>query len=182
MTSGTEPEGLTARARARSGAAALVIIALAVGSVACTRQASPPPSVRHVNSLGCYVGAFHLKVSPSPARSGEVVTVSASGPWRGRDVGTDSYGLLGTNKDGHFVRMYYLAAITPGGPRRRNIPVSRSVGVGGVGLPNRPFQIEVPPVRSGDYIIQFDYSVTPAPTGSGGSATYDLCAPLHVTY
>jgi hypothetical protein len=52
--------------------------------------------------------------------------------------------------------------------------------VGGVGLPNKPFRVQVPTVGTGDYVVQFSYSVAPGTTG-GGPGLYHLCTSLHVS-
>lgn len=95
------------------------------------------------------------------------------------NVGTDSYGLLGISSDGGFVAKYHVAAIAPGVQRDPNIPVGGSNALSDVGLPNRPFQIQIPPVGAGRYIVKFVYAVTP--DGGGKAKMYDLCAPLTVT-
>lgn len=158
--------------KTRSLAVTAVILA------ACSSGTSAPP---HADSLGCYSGPFHLKASPDSASEGQTVTLAAAGRWgvsdTVHDVGTDSYGLLGTSEKGEFVAKYNVAAIAQGVQHEPNIPVGSSEGLSAVGLPNRPFQIVVPDVSPGNYIVKFTYSVTP---GGRGPRNYELCAKLDV--
>ena len=158
--------------------------ALAVGAAGCATEG---PIVygnsvtRHVNSLGCYVGTFHLRASSSHARVGQSVILAANGPRApAAGVSTQSWGLLGTNSGGRFTATHNLAAITAFEPHARNAPLG--VAIAGVGLPNRPFRIRVPPVPSGSYIIQFAYFAEPGSMGNTSTRdkAYTLCAPLHV--
>jgi hypothetical protein len=158
--------------------AGIFCLALTVGSGACSSQGSNQSA--GAVPKGCYAGAFHLKIRPSVAEPGNLVIVDAHGPWDSRNVGTESYGLLGIVKSGRFIPIYNLAAIVAGIRREQNVPVGPSGGVGGVGLPNRPFRIEVPPVPGGHYIVQFSYSIAPGKTGAEGPKLYDLCTSLLV--
>lgn len=136
---------------------------------------------QHVNSLGCYLGRFQLHISSTHARVGQSVTLAANGPRApAAGVSTENWGLLGTNSGGHFTATYNLAAITAFDPHARNVPLG--TGLAGVGLPNRPFRVRVPPVPNGSYIIQFAYFVEPGSMGNAGRSekAYTLCAPLHV--
>ena len=162
---------------AKGGAVGLLGFALATAATACTGTGSPPS--RSAYPPGCSK-AFQLVVSARSAAPSQLLTVSARGSWPTSDVTTESYGLLGTVRGGRFVPSYNLAAIVPGIQNGKNIPVGTSDGVGGVGLPNKPFRIKVPPVRGGSYIIQFSYSAAPASNSTGGPKVYNLCAPLHV--
>ncbi len=160
----------------RFGTASLLGFALATAAAACTGTGSSP--ARSAYPDGCSK-AFRLKVSANSASPGQVLTVSAEGRLRGSNVETESYGLLGTVRSGRFVPIYNLAAIVPG-LRQKNIPVGPSEGVGGEGLGIRSFRIQVPPVHSGSYVVQFLYSVPPASAGVGPK-TYNLCALLHIS-
>lgn len=159
---------------------ALAGVVTAISLAACS-NGKPAPVDRA--SAGCYSGQFQLQASPAAAAKGQMITLSASGKWPVRDtfhnVGTDSYGLLGTSSNGKFVAKYNVAAIAQGVQRNPNIPVGSSNALGGVGLPNRPFQVQVPPVSAGRYIVKFVYVVTP--DGGGKPKPYDLCASLTVT-
>lgn len=168
----TGPRGL--RRRARLGGAGIFCLALAFSSAACSSQ-SQAHELR-----GCYVGAYHLEVNPSTAGPDDLVTVTASGPWQGNNITTESYGLFGMDKGGRFVATYNLAAIAPGIQREQNVPIGPSGAVGGVGLPNEPFRVRVPTVPNGDYVVQFSYSVSPGASSSNGPRLYNLCASLHV--
>lgn len=186
--------GMATRWERRAGRAArglccrgcLLAAVLAVCAAGCTAQGplrSGNSVKRHVNSLGCYIGTFRLRVSPTHERPGQTVTLAANGPRApSGGVGTESWGLLGTAPGGHFAAIYNLAAIAPGVQHQHNIPAGSSGGLAGVGLPNRPFRVQVPPVPSGSYIIQFAYSVDPGSMGNAGSGpkTYTLCARLRV--
>jgi hypothetical protein len=160
--------------RARRGGAGVVCVALAVSAAACS---GPAPASW---PKGCYAGTIHLKVSPGTARPGDLVTVAAGGPWSGGNVTTQSYGLLGTAENGRFAATYNLAAIAPGVGREPNTPIGPSGAASGVGLPDRPFRIQVPAVPAGDYFVQFSYSVAPGATSSDGPKLYNLCTSLHV--
>jgi hypothetical protein len=173
MAASAGPHGLGKCAH--RGGAGIFCLALAVSAAACSGPA--PPSW----PKGCYTGAIHLKVSPGTARPGDLVTVAADGPWPGGNVTTQSYGLLGTEKNGRFAATYNLAAIAPGVGRQPNTPVGPSGAVAGVGLPDKPFRIQVPAVPSGDYLVQFSYSVAPGAASSDGPKLYDLCTSLHVS-
>lgn len=168
--------------RSRRSGKGLLAAVLVVSSAGCASHNSQPSG--HVNSLGCYTGPQRLKVGASPARPGEVVGVAATGPWHvsdvTHDVTTSSYGLFGTEGAGRFETLYYVAAIAPGLKSERNVRFSPAAGIGGVGLPNRPFQIKVPPVRKGKYLLKFEYSVAAGPAGTGPK-TYNLCAPIIVS-
>lgn len=163
---------------------ALPVTVLAACAAGCTTQGPivyTNSVTQHVNSLGCYVGTFRLHSSPTRARPGQTVTLAANGPRApAAGVGTESWGLLGTNSGGHFVATYNLAAITASGSHARNAPLGTALG--GVGLANRPFRVRVPPVPSGSYIIQFAYVVEPGSFVNTGRSEkeYTLCAPLHV--
>jgi hypothetical protein len=136
-----------------------------------------------VNSLGCYTGPVWLQVRPSSAPAGSLVGIRAEGHWRARrkrDVGTQTWGLLGTAVKGHFVTTYNLAAIVPGIYHQQNAPAGSSAVLDGLGLPNIPFRVQVPPVHSGSFLIKFVYSVTPEAVGTA-PRLYDLCASLHVS-
>ena len=175
------PRLQASRARARmftkSGTVGLLGFALATATAACTGTSSSPP--RSAYPSGCS-RAFRLEVSAKSAVPKELLTVSAQGSWPTSDVTTESYGLLGTVRSGRFVPSYNLAAIVPGIQNGKNFPVGASGGVGGVGLPNKPFKIEVPPVSSGSYIVEFSYSAAPASNGGAGPKVYNLCALLHI--
>ena len=168
------------------GRAGFLATILAVAAAGCTTAGPIDYSnsvTRHVNSLDCYVGTFRLHISSTHARVGQSVTLAANGPRApAAGVSTESWGLLGTNSGEHFAAAYNLAAIAPGIPHQRNVPVGPNNAVGGVGLPNRPFRVRVPPVPSGSYIIQFAYFVEPGSMGNAGrnEKAYTLCAPLHV--
>lgn len=156
-------------------------MALAVSTAACTGHAGRPRG--YVNSLGCYIGPVRLQASPNSAQPGSLVALQATGHWRARhayDVGTQSWGLLGTAAKGHFAATYNLAAIVPGLQHDQNIPAGPSVALGGIGLRNFGFRVRVPPVHSGKYVIKFTYSVTLEALGRG-IRIYNLCAPLNVT-
>jgi hypothetical protein len=120
-----------------------------------------------------------LKLSASTARPADLVTVRSEGPWHDSNVETGNYGLLGITKNGRFTPVYNLAALAPGILPGHNFPFGSSNRIAGVGLPNRPFHIRVPPVRNGMYIVQFNYSAAPT-TSNAGPKTYNLCASLHI--
>ena len=175
----------SSKATMRRSRACMLGVALAVSVAGCSAQGPlhHTNSVkRHVNSLGCYVGTFRLHISPTGARPGQIVTLAANGPRRDGGVGTSSWGLLGTTSNGHFAAAYNLAVIIPGSQHQRNIPAGSGVLLAGVGLSNRAFRVEVPPVPSGNYMIQFAYSVVPGLMGNTGAGprSYTLCARLHV--
>lgn len=152
----------------------LLGLALTISASACSSSNASVGSPR-----GCHTGPVSLELGTATAHPGTLVTVSSKGRWASKNVTTESYGLLGMNKDNHFAPIYNIAAIAPGIPRQQNIPYGSPPGVGGVGLPNRQFRIRVPTVSNGTYIVQFSYSV--APTSSGrGPKRYNLCASLHV--
>jgi hypothetical protein len=114
---------------------------------------------------------------------GEIVSLAASGPWHVpdviHDVGTNSYGEIGTAKDGRFAASYYLAALVSGLKQAGNIRYSPSAAVAGVGLPNRPFRVEIPPLSSGHYVIQFTYTIDMA-SGRERGKSFNLCANLRI--
>jgi hypothetical protein len=172
------------RARRCIGGTGLVVTVLAVCAAGCAGEKPIVYSnsvTRDVNSLGCYVGTFRLHISSTHARVGQSVTLAANGPRApAAGVSTESWGLLGTDSGGHFAATYNLAAITAFDPHARNVPLGSALA--GVGLPNRPFRVRVPPVPSGSYIIQFAYFVEPGAMGNAGRGekAYTLCAPLHV--
>jgi hypothetical protein len=152
--------------------AAGAALALCVGACTTPSQSSPYPR-------GCYTGPLHLKLSTSTARPGDMVTVRSEGSWHSRNTETENYGLLGTTKGGRFISVYNLAAITPGTSSEHNFPVGSSNSIAGVGLPNRPFRIQIPPVSDGTYIVRFLYSAAPAGSNAGPK-TYNLCTSLHI--
>lgn len=159
---------------------AIFAFAVAFGSAACTSHLAES---NHVNSLGCYIGNVHLKLAAASVRPGQTVSLRTSGQWHVHDVvhdvSTGSYGMLGTARQGRFVPIYYLSAITADGQHQPNVPVGRSVSFSGVGLPNRPFRVLVPPVHSGEYFIKFDYTVSPTASHKD-LRSYSLCARLHI--
>jgi hypothetical protein len=61
---------------------------------------------------------------------------------------------------------------------RANWPAGSRVAMAGVGLRNRPFSIDVPPVPAGRYEIQFVLSTS---RSGGPSVNRTLCASLRVT-
>lgn len=144
---------------------------------ACTGQPPPPKA----SSPGCHPGPQRLAVSPDPATAGQVAVVTASGPWHVpdtiHDVTTESAGLLGRAAGGHFQAVYNIAVILPG-MVSRNTRVGSQQGLSGVGLPNKPFRIRVPPVTPGSYLLKFPYTVTPE--SSGSPKTYQLCAKFSI--
>ena len=166
------------------GRVGFLVTVLAAGAAGCATEGPIVYSnsvTRHVNSLGCYVGTFRLHISSTHARVGQSVTLAANRPRApAAGVSTESWGLLGTNSGGHFAATYNMAAITAFGPHARNAPLGTALG--GVGLPNRPFRVRVPPVPNGSYIIQFAYFVEPGSMGNAGRSekAYTLCAPLRV--
>jgi len=168
----------------RLGRTCLLMAVLAVCAAGCATEgpiAYGNSAARHVNSLGCYVGTFRLHISPTHVRVGQTVTLEANGPRASRaGVSTESWGLLGTDSGGHFAATYNLAAITAFDPHARNTPLGTALA--GVGLPNRPFRVRVPPVSRGSYIIQFAYSVEPGSMGNAGPGdkSYTLCAWLRI--
>lgn len=168
---------------ARPGHCLAAILAGAVTAIGLASCSSAKPAPARQETLGCYTGPFELKASPGAAGKGQLVALSASGKWpvsdTVHDVGTESYGLLGTADGGRFVAKYNLGAIAQGVQREPNSPVGGSNALGGVGLPNRPFRIEVPAVSAGSYLVEFTYTVTPS--GGGKPRQYHLCAPLTVT-
>ena len=123
---------------------------------------------------------MRLTVAPSSAHPGQIVSLTATGTWHSRFVTTDSWGLLDTAINGNLTPIYDLAAIAPGIPRHQNVPAGPAVAISGVGLPNKPFRIEVPHTPGGMYIIEFTYSAAPASPGKGPKV-YDLCAQLNVS-
>lgn len=169
------------RAAARRAAAGVGCLALAMTAAACTGHAARPRG--HVSSLGCYIGSVWLQASPSSAQAGTLVAITAEGHWRARrarDVGTQTWGLLGTAAEGRFVATYNLAAIVPGIYHQQNVPAGSAAALDSLGLPNIGFRVQVPPVPSGNYLIKFTYSVTPEAVGTA-PRLYDLCTALHVS-
>lgn len=135
-----------------------------------------------VNSLGCYTGPATLSASPAHARPGEVVTLAATGLPRNGVVELESGGLLGTAPDGHFTASWDLFPAPHGSGRHPHyIKADPGTLIAGTGLPNRPFDIAVPPVPDGNYLVQFEYSAAPASPGPGRPVSYTLCAPLQVS-
>lgn len=172
---------------ARAVTAALVCLVAATVLDACTGHGPAPrqSAGSHTNSLGCYSGRFWLKADPNTVRDGQLVRLTTSGRWPVHDVThdviTESYGMLGFAENHRFVNKYYLAAIAPGIQQNRNVPAAGSVALGGVGLPNQPFEVQIPPVHSGNYIIQFKYTILSQSTGpSAGPVSYNLCAEVNV--
>ena len=155
-----------------------IVLGLAVSAAACASHLSAPPLP--AKEVGCYSGNIRLTVSPSSAHPGQIVSLRATGTWHSRFVITDSWGLLDTTINGHLTPIYNLAAIAVGIPRHQNVPVGPAGAIASVGLPNRPFRVEVPNTPSGLYIIEFTYSAAPASTGRGPKI-YDLCAQLNVS-
>ncbi len=133
-------------------------------------------TVHDVDSAGCFLGKYHLAASESAARPGELVTLSQQGVRGLTAASIDSWGLLGNVIGGRFVALWNLAAITQSVGRTPNVRVGSSTALAGVGLPNRPFQVEVPSVASGHYLIQFGFTVS----GPVRSRNYTLCTPIEV--
>lgn len=164
--------------------AAILAAAVAAGAAGCGKtqgQAGSPSPVKPVRSLGCYTGAT-LSAEPAHARPGEIVTLAALGLPRDRLVIMQNLGSLGTAPGGHFTVSYNLAAVPHGSGRRPNyLKAGPDSLAAGTGLPNRPFDIAVPPVGDGNYLVQFEYSAQPASPGPGRPVFYTLCAPLPVS-
>ena len=150
-----------------------ILAAVALGAAGCADQ-SP---------LRCSAGPAALSASPARARPGEIVTLAARGFPRDRLVILQDPGSLGTASDGQFTAIYNLAAAPHGTGRHPHYSKAGSNDlVAGTGQPDRPFDIKVPPVPDGNYVIQFDYSAAPASPGPGRPASYTLCAPLRVDH
>lgn len=164
---------------------AVLAVAVTVGAAGCADQGPLRPSnpVKPVNSLGCYTGPATLSASPAHARPGEVVTLTANGLPRKGVVELQDWGLLGIASHGHFAASYNLGAQPPSRVRHvHNIKAGSHVSLAGTGLPNRPFVIKVPPVPSGNYIIQFAYSAAPQSMSTSNPEFYTLCARLPVNH
>lgn len=139
---------------------------------------------------GCFIGAPHLILSPAVARPDQLVGVSVRGAWPSgtpRDlVSRFSYaGQLGIVSGSRFIPRYFLLPGIPGAlPHARSTPVTGGVQeIGPVpvwaipGLAaNRPFEIKVPRVSPGYYVMEFD-----SQPAYGQTKTYTLCATLRVT-
>lgn len=165
--------------------AAILAVVVTVSVAGCAAQGPLRGSspVKPVNSLGCYTGSVTLSASPAQARPGEVVTVAANGLPRNQLVTLQSWGLLGTASGGHFTVSYNLAAVPHGSGRRPHyIKAGPDSLAAGTGLPNRPFDIAVPPVRDGKYLVQFEYSVAPQSMSTRTPESYTLCAQLRVNH
>ena len=163
--------------------AALLAVAVP-GSVAGCGTPGPlrgSNPVKPVNSIGCYTGPAAMSASPADARPSEVVTLSARGLPRDRLVILQDLGEFGTVSGRHFAASWYLTATAYGSGRHpHDIKAGSGGGFAGTGLPDRPFDIEVPPVPGGNYVIQFDYSAAPASMSTSTPESYTLCAQLHV--
>ena len=171
--------------RSIPGRTGLLVSIVAACAAGCTATEGPlvysNSVTKPVNSLGCYIGTFRLHISSTHARPDQTVRLAATGPGTpSAGVITESWGLLGTASNGRFVASYNLAAITPFLRHAHNAPLGTILA--GVGLPNRPFRVRVPHVPSGNYVIQFAYTVNPGSMGNPGpgAKTYTLCAALHV--
>jgi hypothetical protein len=163
-------------------------MAVAVGSLMLAGCASSPnslpgarqpgrPAVK-VSSAGCLTGTYRLDASPGSVHRSQLVTLSASGSRLASETSLDSWGSLGTARDGHFAGVWYLAAITPGGQAAANIPAGSPNTLVGSDIPNVPFKIRMPDVPAGSYMIQWRYNTNAAV--SGRSASYTLCAAVRV--
>ena len=154
-------------------------LGLMVSATACASHVAATPL--HPKRLGCYSGDVRLTVGPGSGRPGQVVSLAAIGTWHSPLVTSDSWGLLDGEVNGHLMPIYNLAAIAVGIPRRPNVRVGPAGAIASVGLPNRPFRIEVPNVPAGIYTIEFTYSAAPTSSGTGPKV-YDLCARLSVSH
>lgn len=156
------------------------LVSMAIVTSACGHP-SDGPGLPLAN--GCYKGQAQLTASPGSARAFQLVTLKLDEQWYktpAHDVSTESYGLLGRVENLKFIPVYNLAAIANGVEHEPNIRVSNngSTGIGGVGLPDRPFQIKIPKVNVGGYVLEFNYTVS---SKSVGHKTYILCTRLHVS-
>lgn len=156
---------------ARAGAAILAA-GVAAGTTGCADQ-SP---------LRCSTRPAALSASLARARPGEIVTLTAHRLPRDRLVIMQNPGSLGTASDGQFTAIYDLGAATHGTGRHPSYRKAEGGSVAGTGLPSRPFDIEVPPVPAGNYIIQFDYSAAPASPSTSRPEQYTLCGTLQVSH
>ena len=154
-------------------------LGLTVSATACASHVAAAPL--RPKQLGCYSGDVRLTVVPGSVHPGQVARLAAIGTWHSRFVASDSWGLLDSEINGHLMPIYNLAAIALGIPRRQNVRVGPAVAIASVGLPNRPFRIEVPNVPDGIYTIEFTYSAAPTSSGTGPKV-YDLCARLTVSH
>jgi hypothetical protein len=133
-----------------------VVGGIALG--ACSGGAPPGRAGRGAGAAGCFVGKYRLTVRPGSVEAGQLVTVAEQGPYEPRyQLGTQSWGTLGTISDGQFRLLWNVAAIRPGLPHPNNIPSGSSLGLAGTGIPGLPFQIRIPRLPSGTYTIRFDY-------------------------
>ena len=127
----------------------------------------------------CYQGANRLIVTPSSVRPSQLVALRLQGPWShlaADRVGTENYGLLGRATHGKFVPLYNIAVIAKGVEPGKDLPVPSGEGIGGVGLPDRPFRVRIPKVTPANYVLEFNYGVMQS---TGRSKTYLLCSRLH---
>lgn len=133
--------------------------------------------------LRCSTGPAALSASLARARPGEIVTLGARGLPSDRPVIMQDPGSLGTASDGQFTAIYNLTAAPHGTGRHPHYSKAEHGGfVAGTGLPSRPFDIEVPPVPAGNYIIQFVYSAAPPSPSTSGPEQYTLCTGLQVSH
>ena len=154
---------------------AIVIAASVVCAAGCSGGSGNLTSSAAV-AAGCFTGKYQLHVRPSTAGVGDLVTLSSTG---GSPRGlVQSWGFLGkVTSNRQFHPSWNLAAIYSGQPVSANVPIDSTVAESGVALLNRPFQIRVPQVHSGRYLVKFTYTFAGA---SGRPKNYDLCATVSV--
>lgn len=155
-------------------------LCLILGVSACARGPASDAPGRPI-AAGCYKGPARLIVMPQSGRTLQLATIKLEDQWSrvaASRITTESYGLLGRAGKNRFIPLYNVAAISNGVTVGKNFPVSGSEGVGGVGLPDRPFRIRLPKIATGSYVIEFNYTVTPK---KGRNKTYVLCSRLHIS-
>ena len=158
----------------------LVFLSFILGISACSPGHSSDAPGRPIAN-GCYKGPASLVVKPRSGRASQLATVKLEDQWSDvatNRITTESYGLLGRTVRSKFIPLYNIAAISDGIPPSKNFPVSSSEGVGGVGLRDRPFEIKLPQVASGSYVLEFHYTIM---SKKGDNKTYVLCGRLNVS-
>lgn len=167
----------------RAVCAAVSGVALLSGAVGCAAARNTAQTSGSVPP-GCYSGGLRLAVSPGSAHPGQLVTLRTNTTQSAGLMETSNYGLFGRLKSGQFKPLYFLFAVTrPGKPPADSVlPYRQKTPIAGTGLGNRPFQVEIPRVAAGRYVIQFSYTVQPGAEklAKVKAGTYNLCAPVTV--
>jgi hypothetical protein len=140
------------------------------------------------DALSCFTGRFALRAKPPTTSAGSLLRLSTNRPDDYGEISHDSWGTFGQAHDGRFEPLYSISAAVG----HHGVLAHASVlpidiqPLAGVALPNRPFLIRVPHVRSGRYLAQFYYSFAGLTTserqriGIGKRRGYYLCAHIRV--